>query len=109
MDRYAGVGWWGALIPGMSHYRRGAVAFGVVGFLALVLISATAGLSGRVGTRHWLGIHRCAALVFAVVWAHGVLAGADSALLRPMYVATGVIWLVALSSRLMAAPTPVAS
>ena len=52
-DSYAGVGWWGALIPGKSHYRTLPVALGVVGFWAMVLLTMTAGLAGRRGTTHW--------------------------------------------------------
>jgi DMSO/TMAO reductase YedYZ heme-binding membrane subunit len=90
-DRYAGVGWSGALIPGASHYRQFAVGLGVVALDLMVVIAATARLAGRRGARHWLAFHRLALAVFALVWVHGVLAGIDVAVLRPMYLLTGAL------------------
>lgn len=103
-DRYAGVGWWGALIPGMSHYRRLPVALGVVAFLLLVLLTVTAGFAGRRGTAHWFLVHRGAALTFAIVWFHGLLAGTDAARLRLFYVVTGLACLLMIVTRYLAAP-----
>jgi len=88
-DRYAGVGWIGAIVPGLSQYRRAAVALGVGAFELLVLIAATARFAGRRGTRHWLAVHRLASVTFMMTWFHGVLAGTDTAALRVMYLATG--------------------
>lgn len=90
-DRYAGVGWLGALVPGMSHYRRVPVGLGVGAFELLLLIAATARLAGRRGTRHWRLIHHLAMPTFVLTWFHGVLAGTDTAVLRPLYVATGTV------------------
>ena len=90
-DSYAGVGWWGALIPGKSHYRTLPVALGVVGFWAMVLLTMTAGLAGRRGTTHWLVLHRFAALTFVSVWLHGVLSGTDTWRLRVLYLVTGLV------------------
>lgn len=103
-DRYAGVGWSGALIPGASHYRRIPVALGVVAFVAMVLLAASAGLAGRKGTRHWLGLHRLAALTFCLVWLHGLLAGTDAGALRPLYVATGLAVVLLVATRHAARP-----
>lgn len=88
-DRYAGVGWWGALVPGMSHYRTVAVSLGVVAFFFLLLLGLTARLAGRRGARHWLAYHRLAAANFALVFLHGVLAGSDTVALRGLYLGTG--------------------
>jgi len=106
-DRYAGVGWWGALVPGMSHYRTLPVALGVVALLAVVLVGASAGLAGRRGTGHWLAVHRFSAATFAVVWLHGLFAGTDARALRPVYVATGVAVLAAVTTRYAARPASV--
>ena len=102
-DRYAGVGWLGAVVPGMSHYRTGAVALGVLSLFLLVLIAATARFAGRRGTRHWLAFHRLAAVTFVLVWLHGVLAGTDTAALRLVYLATATVLLVLAGSRALAA------
>ncbi|HUY30292.1 MAG TPA: hypothetical protein VMV02_04785 [Acidimicrobiales bacterium] len=103
-DRYAGVGWWGALVPGMSHYRTLPVALGVVAFLALVAIGATAGLAGARGTRHWLAVHRASVATFAAVWVHGLFAGTDARTLRVVYVVTGLAVVAVVATRHAARP-----
>jgi len=106
LDRYAGVGWRGALVPGSSHYRTVPVAMGVVAFEAMVLIGATAGLAGRFGGGRWLVVHRLATPVFVLVWLHGVLAGTDTPSLRLMYAVTGVVSVALLATRYLADPAP---
>jgi len=98
-DRYAGVGWLGAIVPGMSHYRTMAVGLGVGAFELLLLIAVTARLAGRRGTRHWRAIHRLATVVFVMTWFHGVLAGTDTAALRPLYVGSGTLIAFLVASR----------
>ena len=98
-DRYAGVGWIGALIPGHAHYRPVAVGLGVAAFETMIAIALTARFAGRRGTKHWLLFHRLAIVTFAMTWFHGVLAGTDTAALRILYVATGSIVAVLVGSR----------
>lgn len=88
-DRYAGVGWSGAFVPGLSQYRTFAVSLGVIALFFMVLLVLTARAAGRRGARHWHTYHRFAALTFVLVWSHGVLAGTDTAALRVLYVTTG--------------------
>jgi DMSO/TMAO reductase YedYZ heme-binding membrane subunit len=90
-DKYAGVGWAGALIPGMSHFRRGPVALGTAAMFATVLIAVTASQAGRKGSHHWLAVHRTGAACFLAVWFHGVLSGTDTDTLRPVYLVTGLV------------------
>ena len=89
-DSYAGVGWAGAFVPGLSRYRTFAVSLGVIAMLFMVLLFVTARAAGRRGARHWNAYHRLASFTFVAVWFHGVLAGADTGALRALYVATGV-------------------
>lgn len=91
LDRYAGVGWRGILVPGAATYRSGAVALGVVAMYLLVMVSATASLAGRMTGRTWLPVHRVAVVTFALVWVHGVLAGTDTPRLRILYAASGLL------------------
>jgi DMSO/TMAO reductase YedYZ heme-binding membrane subunit len=88
-DKYAGVGWIGAFVPFKAQYRPTAVSLGVIAMLFMVLLFATARSAGRLGARHWLAYHRLAAMNFALVWFHGVMAGTDTAALRTFYVVTG--------------------
>jgi hypothetical protein len=108
-DRYAGVGWIGALLPGASSYRRLGVGLGVVALDLMVAIAATARLAGRRGARHWLPVHRLALATFALTWFHGVLSGIDVAVLRPMYVITGTfVAVLGMSRRFARAPSSLA-
>lgn len=104
LDRYAGVGWLGALVPGQSHYRTVPVSLGVLAFFGLLLVSVTAGVAGRLTGRRWLSVHRLALPLFAVVWLHGVLAGSDTGVLRTAYAVSGTGVVVLAASRYLAAP-----
>ena len=99
MDRYAGVGWKGVIIPGAATYRPVAITFGIFGLLTFVIVMCSGAFAGRRGTRHWLVVHRLGALNFAIVWIHGVLAGTDTATLRVFYVVTGSLWTALLATR----------
>jgi methionine sulfoxide reductase heme-binding subunit len=101
-DRYAGVGWIGAFVPGRSQYRTAAVAIGVVAMYVLSILVLSASLAGRRGTAHWHVVHRFASLTFVAVWLHGVLAGTDALALRLLYGVTGAVWVAVVTTRLMA-------
>jgi sulfoxide reductase heme-binding subunit YedZ len=101
-DHYAGVGWVGAIVPGLSHYRRAAVGLGVGAFELLLVIAATARFAGRRGTKHWLAIHRLASVTFALTWFHGVLAGTDTSALRLLYVVSGSLIALLFGTRVFA-------
>ena len=87
-DHYAGVGWSGAFVPGLSRYRTFAVALGVIAMFFMVVLAVSARAAGRRGARRWSAIHRFAVLTYVLVWIHGVLAGADTNALRGLYVTT---------------------
>ncbi len=90
-DRYAGVGWAGAFVPTMSHYRPVAVSLGIIGFYAGLAAGLTAALSGRFAARVWWPVHKVAAVSLALVWLHGVWAGSDTNALRLLYLASGAL------------------
>lgn len=101
LDTYARVGWNGALVPGLSHYRPLAVALGTASLYLCLLVGTSAALAGRVTGRHWLGVHRLALATFVLMWLHGVEAGSDVTTLRWLYVSTGVLIAVLAVSRAM--------
>jgi hypothetical protein len=90
-DRYAGVGWWGAVLPMQGTYRPVAVTLGVLGAWLGLLAGSTAGLAGRLPLRVWFPLHRVAAVSFVLVLLHGLLAGSDTVALTGMYAGTGVL------------------
>ncbi len=102
LDRYAKVGWSGALVPGLSSYRTAAVGLGTVALYVFLLVALTAGLAGSLARRVWLPVHRVAAVVFALVWLHGVLAGSDTKVLRAMYIVSGIVVSVLAGTRSLA-------
>lgn len=102
-DRYAKVGWWGALLPMASQYRPAAVTLGVLGAYCGMLTGLTAALAGRLARRIWWPVHKVAAGSLVLVWSHGVLAGTDSDALRPLYFGTAVVLLLLAFSRYTAA------
>jgi methionine sulfoxide reductase heme-binding subunit len=85
VDPYAGVGLGGALVPGLSEYRSAPVALGVLALYALLLTALTARFTRLLPTGWWLKLHRLAAVVLAMAWTHGVLAGTDTRSLAPIY------------------------
>jgi predicted ferric reductase len=107
LDRYAGVGWIGAAVPGGSTYRPTAVALGTAAAYLTLLVAVSAALAGRVVRTAWLPVHRVAWTVFAVTCAHALLAGSDTARLRPMYGASaGLVLLALITRRLAPHPAP---
>lgn len=90
LDSYAGVGWIGVLVPGRATYRPLAVALGSIGVYVALVVGGTAALAGYLFRRSWRPLHYLALVSFASICAHGVLAGSDTAALRPVYVGTGL-------------------
>jgi hypothetical protein len=90
-DKWAGVGWWGALVPMGATYRPMPVTLGVIGFYAGLAAGLTAALAGRSARRIWWPIHKVAIVSLVLVWLHSVLAGVDAPVLLGMYVVTGVV------------------
>jgi hypothetical protein len=98
-DPFAQVGWAGALLPLASTYRPVPVTLGVVAMWAAGLTALTAALAGRLPLRIWWPIHKVAAVMFVLVWAHGLLAGSDTAALTWFYLSTGLLVLLVAVSR----------
>jgi len=90
VDPYADVGLIGALVPGLAGYRAPALALGSIAMYALLVTAVTARWTKLLPRGVWLSIHRLSAVVFGAAWAHGVLAGTDTAALTPLYLATGL-------------------
>jgi sulfoxide reductase heme-binding subunit YedZ len=80
-----------ALVPGVSSYRPGAVAIGVLAMWGAALVHASFGWRKRIGVRAWRAIHFTAFAVFMASVAHGITAGSDTNRLRMVYVIAGVV------------------
>jgi hypothetical protein len=104
-DRFAGVGWWGALLPMRASYRPVPVTLGLIGSWTGLLAGITAALAGHLPARAWWPIHKVATASLVLLWLHGVLAGGDTHALRWIYLSTGLVVGAAAISR-YAARTP---
>ncbi len=89
LDPFAGVGWAGSFIPGLSGYRTAPVALGTLGLYAALVSGVTGRWTKLLPRGLWLTLHRFALVAWILSWMHGLLAGTDSAALVPLYVATG--------------------
>jgi hypothetical protein len=105
VDPWAHVGWAGALLPLASAYRPVGVTLGVIAVWAGIVTGVTAALAGRGLGRIWWPVHKVALLVLVLAWAHGLVAGSDTAALRPIYLGTGLAVTAAALARYLA-PSP---
>lgn len=78
VDRYANVGWLGAIVPGMSEFRTVPVALGTIGLYAMLITGLTARFTRLLPAGWWLKLHRLSLGVLALAWTHGILAGTDT-------------------------------
>jgi len=99
LDPYAGVSVAGALVPGLATYRTPAVALGTVALYALLFTAVTAKWTRLLPAGWWLKVHRLAAVIFLLAWAHGLMSGTDSGALLPMYLGTGLPILAGVAHR----------
>lgn len=99
VDRFANVGWLGALVPGMSEYRSVPVALGTLSLYALLVTGLTARVTKLLPAGWWLKLHRLSLGVLALAWAHGILAGTDTFAAAAIYGATFVAVVLAAAYR----------
>lgn len=90
-DPKSGVDVLGAVVPGLSRYRNAAVALGTLALYAFLVTAVTARQTKLLPPGRWLTLHRLAAGILVLSWVHGMLAGTDSAALRPWYVVIAVL------------------
>jgi predicted ferric reductase len=78
LDRYSPFGLRQLFLPMASHYRPGAVAWGVVAIYLLIAIEATSLFMKRIPRRLWRAVHMTSFLLFVTATVHGFTAGADA-------------------------------
>jgi DMSO/TMAO reductase YedYZ heme-binding membrane subunit len=101
-DRYAGVGWWGALVPMGASYRPVAITIGLIAVWSGLLAGITAALAGRLPRRLWWPIHKVASVALVLAWLHSVLGGKDTVALFVLYIPTAALLVVVGVSRYVA-------
>jgi len=78
-DSFVKVGWWAAVVPGMSHYKTGWVALGTIAFDVMLVVIATSMLRDRLPLRVWRGIHFSVYGLWALAFVHFLAMGSDAA------------------------------
>ena len=66
------------VVPFLSHYRPGAVAWGVLTAELAAIITVSFSLRSRIGARNWRRLHWATYLVFVMGTIHGLAAGTDA-------------------------------
>ena len=66
------------VVPFVSEYETGAVAFGVVAMYVLIAVQITSWLRGRIPRRVWRAVHWLSAPLFIVASIHGLMVGTDT-------------------------------
>jgi predicted ferric reductase len=86
------------LLPFVGPYEPLAVGMGILGVYLMILTSASFYVIQRIGYKVFRAVHYLTYAAFVLATAHSWLAGTDSALLNPLYLAVsvGVLWLTLL-------------
>ena len=79
LDGYVHVGWWSALVPGVSSYQRLGVALGALAADVLVVVMSTSLLRHRVSARLWRAVHWVSYAVWPLALLHFLRTGTDAA------------------------------
>jgi predicted ferric reductase len=77
-DDFVPFSWANLLLPGDQPYRPLGVNLGILGLYALVGVLLSSWLRRRTSYRFWRGVHYVGFVAFALVTAHGILAGSDA-------------------------------
>ncbi len=84
------------LIPFTGPYRPEFVGLGTLAFWMIVLISLSFPLKKRLGHKNWKLLHYGSYLAFAMVSAHGLLAGTDGEKMGFRLIVMGAVFVVIL-------------
>ncbi len=105
---YIDFGYRALFVPGASAWRPLAVAFGVVAFYLMVVISLSFYVKQWIGQNAWRTIHMMSFGTFVGAAAHGVLSGTDTShpVVMGMYIGSSAIVLTLLVIRLAQASAP---
>jgi methionine sulfoxide reductase heme-binding subunit len=88
-DSFVGFSLTDLLVPMASHWRPGAVAFGVVAVYLAVAVEVTSLFMRRLPRRVWHSVHLLSLVALVLVTVHAFTAGADAS--SPVVVALGVL------------------
>ncbi|MDQ1686402.1 MAG: methionine sulfoxide reductase heme-binding subunit [Frankiaceae bacterium] len=79
LDTFVYVGWWAAVIPGTSPYRRLWVSLGTIAFDVILLVIVTSLVRHRLPLRVWRALHWSVYAVWPLAFVHFLETGTDAA------------------------------
>ncbi|MBV9098698.1 MAG: ferric reductase-like transmembrane domain-containing protein [Frankiaceae bacterium] len=79
LDTFVYVGWWSAVVPGTSPYRRFWVALGTIAFDAILVVIGTSLVRHRMPLRLWRAVHWSVYAVWPLAFVHFLETGTDAA------------------------------
>ena len=88
-DTFVGFSLVDLFVPMASHWRPGAVAYGVVGMYLVVAVEVTSLFMRRLPRRVWHSIHLLSLVALVLVTVHTFTAGADAS--SPLVVGLAVM------------------
>lgn len=78
-DSYVDIGWWAAVVPGVSHYRGTWVALGTVAFDIILAVIVSSLYRLRMNATAWRWLHYTVYLAWPLAWLHFLKTGTDAA------------------------------
>lgn len=78
LDRYVHFGPAELLVPFVSKWRPGAVAWGIVGLYVLMAVELTSLMMRHLPRRLWRSIHASSFALWTLATVHGLLSGSDT-------------------------------
>ncbi len=90
-DDYVDFGVVAVLVPYGSHWRPGAVAWGIAALYLLLAVEITSRLRTRIGERVWRATHWLSPALFVTATVHGLTGGTDVTDLAVLSPAAGLV------------------
>lgn len=78
VDEFIEFGWRELFVPGASAFEPLWVAFGIIGFYGMLLVSASFYVRKHIGQKTWRLIHFSTFGIYLATAVHGLMAGTDS-------------------------------
>jgi predicted ferric reductase len=77
-DQYVNFGWSQIFLPFASHWRPGAVAWGITALYLVIAVEATSLVMRWLPRKLWRGIHLSSFVLFVVATIHAIESGTDT-------------------------------
>lgn len=92
-DQFVEFGWRELFVPGASTFEPTWVAFGIIAFYGMILVSASFYVRKHIGQKIWRYIHFSTFGIYLATAGHGLMAGTDGSnrYVQAMYIGSTAI------------------